>query len=274
MPQAQRDFVLEQSFDVIASNLLNLARIKKYSPDYLKSHSNIDELKKYSDAMRIEGRGILWVSAHYGQFELLMPFKGYFCSGGAGIARPFGIDLLDRVWRNRREVSGSKILTRSGAFNETVKLLSAGTDVALLFDQNVKKNHAVFSKLFGIPAATARSAGLAFVRTGSPVLFSTLECTTALGSAPQFSFHFKQIQTSDLAGLEADFQVQTIIDRLNLAIEEAICRDPKQWFWIHRRFKTRPEGEVENFYLQNGGPGEPTEDAGDNDLAEAAMPKS
>ena len=247
----QREEILDASLNVFASNMLHLARIRKMDREYLRAQSNIEQIVPlYQATRRISGeKGLLFISAHFGDFEMLMPFKGYFCGGGVGVARPFGMPLLDRIWNARREVSASRILSRGGAFREVLAAIRQGSDACMLFDQNVKRNHAVFSNLFGIPAATAGSAALAALRSDVPILFATVKTITPLDREPKFHFHLEHIPTDDLKNIEStEEKVREITDRLHAALEKQIRIDPKQWFWIHRRFKTRPAGEPETFY--------------------------
>ena len=249
--EKEREQILNDSLNVFACNMLHLARIRKTDREYLRTHSNIEDVVPLYQATRRSAgeKGLLFISAHFGDFELLMPFKGYFCGGGVGVARPFGMPLLDRIWNARREISASKILSRGGAFREVLTAIRQGSDACMLFDQNVKRNHAVFSNLFGIPAATAGSAALAALRSDVPILFATLKTITPFELEPKFKFHLELIPTEDLKEIESSEQkVREITDRLNAALEKEIRIDPKQWFWIHRRFKTRPAGEPENFY--------------------------
>jgi KDO2-lipid IV(A) lauroyltransferase len=114
----------------------------------------------------------------------------------------------------------------------------------MLTDQNVKANHAVFVDFFGIKAATTKTVALAALRTGAGVIFAS---PLATGLATHRIF-YREINTQLGDELSVEEKVVKITQDLNHAIEACIREQPESWFWIHRRFKTRPPGEPETIY--------------------------
>ncbi len=114
----------------------------------------------------------------------------------------------------------------------------------MLFDQNVKVNHAVFSEFFGIEAATTKSVAIVALRTGAPILLSTC---AIIGRNKYKLYAFKIHNPIDEEGTQQQ-KISSITRELHQRVEEVIRLHPEQWMWIHRRYKTRPPGEKENLY--------------------------
>ena len=114
-----------------------------------------------------------------------------------------------------------------------LKALKNNEAVGILIDQNTTLSEGAFIDFFGVKAC----AGLAFAKlahhSGAPVIPGFAVWEEAQG---RYILHFlpEIPMTGDAA---ADTQ------RIHSALEEAIRGHPDQWMWIHRRWKTRPEGE-------------------------------
>ena len=163
----------------------------------------------------------------------------------AVLARGFGLPRLDEWCNKRRCLYGNQVFSRKGGFREVVRRLKKKQDVIVLFDQNVKRNHAIFVDLFGIKAATTKAIGLAAIRTGATVLFAS--CIEP--SPGWYEYLLREVPSPDEYSGETEEKIAAVTRALNAALEEAVRLHPDHWFWIHRRFKTRPKGERETLYV-------------------------
>ena len=234
---------MNESFNVMAYNLLGYARIPKLSLERAKQLVDYSVPAEILARIRREhpGKGVLVVTLHYGSFESLVQFHAIFCGEISMLARGFDMPRVDRWWNKRREIHGAKVFARKGAYLQVVERLQHGDVVAILCDQNVKANHATFVDFCGLPAATTKSVGLAAMRTGARVV-ATASRRLSNGT---FEIFTDELPSPDTFPGTAEEQVQAFSARLNQAIEKYIRMHPEQWFWIHRRWKTRPPGEAE-----------------------------
>jgi KDO2-lipid IV(A) lauroyltransferase len=163
------------------------------------------------------------------------------------VVRNFEWKALDRWWTKCRERYGNRVVNRKGAFKEVAQLLRAGTDVALLFDQNVKKKHATFVSWFGVLAATTKTIAVAALRAECPVVVA------GIISLPGDKYRVL-VEECDFSGIYQDStmpseeKIRIITQDLASRYEKMIREQPAAWFWMHRRWRTRPEGEMENLY--------------------------
>lgn len=225
--------------------LADTVRLPLLDKSWVKEHVSIPELEHYVEA---HGKtGVLIATGHLGSFELLGHAIGLLGHPLSAVARRFKSKRMDVWWRSLREARGNTIIDREGAFREIVKTISAGRSVAVLIDQNVKINHAIFVNWFSKPAATTRAFALAAIKTEAPVFVASMvyvgDDRYRVEAVPcDFSAIYQDSHLSDIE------KVERITATISGHYCDMIKTFPEGWFWIHRRWKTRPSGEIENVY--------------------------
>ncbi len=120
-----------------------------------------------------------------------------------------------------------------------MKALRDNEAVGILFDQNTTSDEGIFADFFGIPACTTPAIATFALRTGAAVLPGFLIWEESLGKHRlRFDPPVKLIETQNL---EHDVAENTKL--FNRILEGYVRKYPDHWLWIHRRWKTRPEGE-------------------------------
>ena len=242
----RRREIFSDSLGVLARNLYSFATLERLSLPLLRSCVvNWKEFQEKLERIRAKNTapGLIVTTAHFGSFELLAQAYTILYKPLSILARGFGLERLDEWWNGRRELHGAEIFSRKGAYREIIERLQRGHDVALLVDQNVKQNHATFVPFFGLKAATTRAVALASLQSGASVIFAT-----AVEISPwKFRALLVELEAPE-PGLPRSEWIECLSADLNRAIESAIREYPSQWFWVHRRWKTRPPGESETIY--------------------------
>jgi Kdo2-lipid IVA lauroyltransferase/acyltransferase len=179
------------------------------------------------------GRGVLLLGAHFSCMDFI----------SQPLSEEFPIDVLYRrnrnpVWewlqvRGRRHYFDGVIERED--MRQTLRRLRAGRAVWYAPDQDYGRRHSVFVPFFGVPAATVTATARLARFNGSPVLFMcqhrNLDALTwHIEIAPALEGFPTGNDDADAA-------------RINAVVEEAVREHPEQYLWMHRRFKTRPEGE-------------------------------
>jgi KDO2-lipid IV(A) lauroyltransferase len=227
--------------------LADMVRLPQLSPEWARAHVRCDALHDYVRLLQPGAPGVLIATGHLGSFELLGHAIGLFGFPLSAVARNFRSARLDRWWMGLREARGNTIISRKGAFQEIVKTLQTGRSVAVLFDQNVTANHAIFPRWFDKPAATTRALALAAVRTEAPLFVASMRyCGNDMYSIEALQCDCKDIYRDE--SISTDEKVAIITQRLSDHFCEMIRKFPQGWFWLHRRWKTRPPGELEDVY--------------------------
>ena len=155
----------------------------------------------------------------------------------AVIARPLDNPILDRRLVQLRSGAGNAVIPKRRAVRETMRALARGAGVAILIDQDARED-AVFVPFFGRLAATTPTLALLALRTEAPIVpvFARVETDGSI------SVHIEPAVESRPTG-DRDADVLRLTAACTAIVERWARRNPEQWLWMHRRWKTRPPGE-------------------------------
>lgn len=235
MPRAtvtERERVINGVFDSLARLLLAMARFPDLNAGNISQWIGYEGLEHYH-AAKSAGRGILVATAHLGNWELSAFAHALMTEPMHVMVRPLDNPLLDKLVESQRMFSGNHLILKRDAARLVIKALKNNEAVGILIDQNTAAAEGVFIHFFGRLAC----AGSAFVKlahhSGAAVVPGF-----ALWDAAQKRYVLKFYPQVNLTGdVERDTQ------RIHSVIENVIREYPDQWMWIHRRWKTRPDGE-------------------------------
>jgi len=238
MPRAEKERLCKLWFEHLGLGLVEFARLRQLTRE------NVDELVDLSalktlDALLARGKGLICVLGHHGNWELsgyAVALKGYPLQS---VARPMDNPLLDELITAHRERSGNKIIQKWKVLWKLKKLLDKGGIVTMSIDQNGGLS-GMFVPCFKTLASTVTSPAELHLATGVPIVVTTLN------RQPDKIHHVLRVwdviehpRTDDHLA-----DVRAIITRINAAVEKAVRAYPEQWLWVHKRWKTRPPGEV------------------------------
>jgi Kdo2-lipid IVA lauroyltransferase/acyltransferase len=187
---------------------------------------------------KYRGKGILALTAHFGNFELLPSahaMHGYQIALVHHTQRFLAGDALMTYIRER---AGVEIIRKHSAARAVLRGLRAGDLIGIPFDQNAKRSEATWVPFFGEPAATI--TGLARVAriSGAPVM------PVFIVRQPDMRSHkieiFDEVPQQRTSDADADWHENTA--QFVKAVEEIVRKYPEQFLWIHRRYRTRPRG--------------------------------
>jgi KDO2-lipid IV(A) lauroyltransferase len=156
------------------------------------------------------------------------------------ISRKMGKSGANDVWRKARARSGVEDLTvqKGETLKAATRSLKAGRVLGYVIDQNQPLRRAIFPTFFGVPAATAAMPAILAMRTGAAVVFTV---SVPLGDGRHKVVIEGPYDPPDTGDRERD--VLAFMQALNDRLEHWIRVHPDRWYWLHRRWKTRPEGE-------------------------------
>lgn len=180
------------------------------------------------------GRGMLGLTAHLGNWELLAASTTLTPIQLSAVYRPLDDPLLDQILERFRGRVGVELIGKRNAIADIRDALRRGRMVGVLLDQNASRREGVFAPFFGVPASTSKGLALIALRTGAPVVPSFIYRTPDGRHVAEFA---------PALPVPADGDPEAYTRAFNEAIEAAVRRTPDQWFWLHRRWKTRPAEE-------------------------------
>jgi KDO2-lipid IV(A) lauroyltransferase len=150
------------------------------------------------------------------------------------VVRPLDNPDLEALLAEGRRRSGLGLIPKRRALREVQAALARGETVSILLDQDAGRDGA-FVPFFGRPASTSRSLALLALRSGAPVLPVFIR---RLPSGEHVLTVEAPVVVVDSGDRARDVQEATA--RFTAAIERQVRSCPEQWFWVHRRWKTRP----------------------------------
>ena len=245
---AWRREIFSRNLTEMSRLLADTVRMPSLDEAWVRTHVRCDFLPEYVDRLKkMDGKGWLIATGHLGSFELLGHTIGVLGYPLSAIARKFRNPMLDRWWTKLREGSGNTIIDRRGAFKAMVSHVSKGRSVAVLFDQNVTRNYAVFPLWFGVPAATTRALALAAIKTEAPVVVASIRYS----GSDNYSIEACECQTEDIyrdTVMPMDDKVLLLTQRLSDHYCRMIVEFPEGWFWLHRRWATQSDENAPSVY--------------------------
>jgi KDO2-lipid IV(A) lauroyltransferase len=187
-------------------------------------------------------RGIVFVSAHLGNWELLTgACQAYFAMPIAAVMAEQRNQALNDWIVRQRETQGAKLLSTKSAVLGMMRHLRRGGTLGLIADQDSTRGRGIFVDFFGRPAYTPAGPAHLAHRTGIPILLATI---TRRPEDPRFHvMHFDNlIQPNPKADEEADILRMT--QAFTTLLEERIRANPTQWVWVHNRWNHRPGQKI------------------------------
>ncbi len=183
----------------------------------------------------LKEKGYILVSGHFGNWEFVAYMQSVLGYNLNMITRPLDNPHLENVFRKIRESYGNRVIYKRNAVREMVKALKKGEGVAFVFDQNFGEDGAIFVPFFGRLAATTPALGKVASRLNVPIL-------------PVFSFEdgygYKVIYNEPIypdSSLNYDENAIKLTEKVTRLLENAIKEQPSSWFFMHNRWRTRPE---------------------------------
>jgi KDO2-lipid IV(A) lauroyltransferase len=220
-------------FGRITADSMALYRIPE---ERLRSLVEYEGLEHIQNAYA-QGKGVLLFSGHFGHWELTAMMQGYLGLPLYLVARPLDNPDLESLLARLRERSGNHIVHKRNAVREMLRAVREKKGVAIVIDQDARSD-GVFVPFFGRPASTTPTLGLLALRTGA-VVIPTFSIPLGEGRYRVVYEPAVEIPSSG----DRDRDVLELTARCTAIIERWVRRYPEQWLWMHRRWKTTPEGD-------------------------------
>jgi KDO2-lipid IV(A) lauroyltransferase len=179
------------------------------------------------------GKGIFLIGGHYSIFDFALPLFAYQLVKPGYMYRPNDNPVVDRMIENgRRRHCGIQGFSKF-EMNEMIAFLKGGGSVWYACDQDFGQKSRVFVPFFGVKAGCITMPSLIAKRSGASII-----CVSHLRHPNgQYEVTFSPIQE----GFGEDEEKDTLA--WNNYLENALRQHPEQYLWMHKRFKTRPQGE-------------------------------
>ncbi|MFC5743069.1 LpxL/LpxP family Kdo(2)-lipid IV(A) lauroyl/palmitoleoyl acyltransferase [Dyella tabacisoli] len=189
---------------------------------------------EHLDAARAQGKGVLLVGGHFSHLELCARLVSQHIRI-AGMYRQMDSAVFEwAVLRARLDYADA--MFDKDDIRGTVKYLRQGGTLWYAPDQDMRSKDNVFVPFFGVPAATITATHHLARMSGAKVIpFFHRRLPDDRGYAMRLGAPLEDFPSADASGDTA---------RINASIEQMAREAPEQYLWVHKRFKTRPDGEA------------------------------
>jgi Kdo2-lipid IVA lauroyltransferase/acyltransferase len=236
--EKERKRILRAEFTSLGRQLAELCQFPRYTPENVDDVVVYEQLENYERAYA-RGKGVLFLTAHFGGWELSAFAHSLHGHRVNIVMRPMDNPYLDGMLQSYRTMHGNKVVPKDDFVRGLLAAMKAGETVGILMDTNMTPPQGVFVDFFGIPACTASGLARIALRTDAAVVPGFTIWDESLRKYRLcFDPALELVRTGDL---EADIVTNT--QNFTKVIEEYVRKYPEQWLWVHRRWKTRPPGE-------------------------------
>ena len=230
--------IVKGVFDNIGRLLVEFSYFPELNDDNIPDLVEYEGLEHYQKALA-RGKGVLFLTAHVGAWELSSFAHSVYGYPMKFLTRPVDNVLVEKLITRYRTRAGNDVISRTDATRGVLRALGNNEAVGILIDQNTTRSEGVFADFFGIPAATTPGLATFALRTDAAVVPGFIRWDQVRRK------HILKFQTPVELVRTGDRQADTLRNttQFNLIVEDFVRKYPDQWLWIHRRWKTRPEGE-------------------------------
>ncbi|MCK4874496.1 MAG: lipid A biosynthesis acyltransferase [Sulfurimonas sp.] len=230
--EKEKDEIVRYSFKNLLFNFLHLMEIRYMSKDELKSRITIQNIEAVQNA-HDEGRPVIYVTTHYCAWELGGSSIGAFIEPITAVFKSMKNKQYQEWMLESRSKFGNKSLEKSNVIKPLIKLMKNGEGCGIVIDTGINKREGLEVEFLGkkvrqtsTPAYLARKYNAAII----PITIRTDD------EENYTLMLFDEIPVERTDNEQADIQKATQLQADWLS--ELITKEPKFWFWIHRRFKS------------------------------------
>lgn len=233
---ARARLIVKRMMRNLARNAVEFIRFPLLSRERILSLVTIEN-RALADRLAREGRGVIGLSAHLGNWEIF----GATCSAlgykTSIVGRRMYYYKFDELVRGTRRVAGVRVVDRDEP-KEILRTLRNGHVLGVMGDIDAVKVGSVYVDFFGRLALTPTGPVALALRTGVPLVPAFIVRNERGGHTVLIDEPLRLIRTGDM---QKDILVNTM--RATKIIERVIRRYPDQWTWFHRRWQHQPEWE-------------------------------
>ena len=230
---ADRQVITRAMFVHFGRLLLELLKFSTLDPAGMRARLEF-EGRERAESAYAQGKGVLFVTGHFGFWEIHAIGHGLELQPIGVLARALDNPFLNTLLEQVRGKTGNFVIYRHGAVRKVLRALAAGQGVAMLIDQHMQSPDAIYVDFFERPAATTSMLAALALRTGAPVV--------PVFALPLEGGRYRLIYEHPVAPPDQDSPdaVREFTQRCTDVLEMYVRRHPSQWLWMHRRWRDAP----------------------------------
>jgi Kdo2-lipid IVA lauroyltransferase/acyltransferase len=227
-------FRLFQNFGRMLADIAQFPRLHRSNIERLIVYDGFEHFER----ARALGKGVLFLTAHFGNWELSSFAHGLYGFPCAFVVRELDNPLINALINRYRSMSGGRPIEKRDFASQSLRALQRGEAVGILMDQNMLESEGIFVDFFGRAASTTPGPARLAQKTGVPIVLGLVIYDRTAG---KYRLRFQPVPWIHASDPKEEVRVNT--QNFTRLIEDAVRLCPDHWLWVHRRWKTRPPGE-------------------------------
>ena len=232
------------TFQNLACNLVGLFWAPRVTAQNIGQFAEMDEPDVRSlRQIQGSGKGVIFITPHYGDWELLNIAAGYYGAPYTTVMEPTKNPAIQDTISRLRGLSGHRTVHPRFAVVKLFKAVSRGETVAVLIDVNARRGRGgVWLDFFGLPVFNTAAIAELAMRTGASIVFAAALPLPGRRIRILFGPEVPVDSTGD-----KDKDVLTTSQRCLDEVAKLIRADPGPWLWTYKRWKRRPGPDLGRF---------------------------
>lgn len=234
LSENERQVIIKKMFFNIIWNFIDVIRIPKKYKSQLRPLIDVEGIENFEKVYN-RGRGVICVTGHIGNFELLAAFSSGEGYKSAAIGRELYDKRLNELLMNNRKSTGLINIDTNDSPRKSMKLLKDGYVIGVLIDTDSFRVRSEMIPAFGTPSNTPVGQSIIGLKIGAG--FVPAACVR---NGKRYKVIFKpEVTIEQTDDFEAD--VYNITKKCTEVWEEIVTEYKDQWIWMHNRWHTKPE---------------------------------
>ncbi len=234
LTRRQRQHICREFFVNTSKNLADVIRFRNHFEE-IKQLVTVEGLEHYHAAFE-KGNGVIGITGHIGNFELLAAYMATYEYPTAVIAREIYDRNLEQLVSENRKAAGITVFSTTDSPRKILRWLKANGVLGVLIDTDSSRVRGEFIPWFGRPANTPVGQAILGLRAGS--VFLPIACVRTPDN--KYRIIVKPPVTVELTG-DTPADTRRITEVCVRELEEIITAHKSQWIWLHNRWHTKPE---------------------------------
>ncbi len=237
--------IARRSYENFGTMVLEYLRLPRLSATELRQCIRFAmprEQNPYEQALAL-GKGAICMTGHFGNWEYMGALVALMQYPMIYLYQEQNNPHVDALIRDTRTKMNMPSIPRGAALRGILKALREKKFVAILADQDAGSN-GIFVNFLGRPASTGRGPAAFVLKTAAPIVF----CVAIREpggrhrvEAELLTFDFSQ----NGPAISEEDKLRLVTEAWTKVLEKYICQYPDHWFWMHRRWKTKPVTSIQ-----------------------------
>jgi KDO2-lipid IV(A) lauroyltransferase len=227
---AERHAIVRSAFEHFGRLLFEILKFSTLTPEAMLARAEFEGEERVRHAYA-QGKGVLFVTGHFGYWELQAMVHALRLRPMAVLARALDNRRLNDLLERIRTRTGNTVIYRKGTIRRVIRLLQAGEGVGILIDQHIMSSDAIYVDFFDRPAATTSAVAALALRTGAVVV--------PLFALPMGEGRYRMVYEHPVEPPPrgSEHAIHEFTQRCTDVLEMYVRRHPELWLWMHRRWR-------------------------------------